>query len=811
MWFRILKDFKLAFRSLAKNPVFASVAIVMLALGISINTALFSIVNGVLLEPLRYPHPERLVRVWPSMMARGVPRASMSLVDYRSLRSKNRSLEELAAYYSVDYNLLSKTQPERIRAAATSASLFRVLEVGPIVGASYTEESETWGSHRVAMLSEKLWRQSFGANPSIVGQAISLNDQSYVVAGIMPSSFEFPDETTQVWVPLSFAKEDPLAGGDHYFLSMVGRLKAGLDIGTARAELGSLMPHINPNLGVSIEDLKTFIVGETRTTLLFLTAAVALVLLIACINVASLLIIKANSRRRELSVRVALGAGQGHLIQQVLIEGVVLAFTGGVIGLIFAFYFVKIIKTWSVSEIPRLQEIGLDYRVLLFTLAVSVFTGLLFGVVPAWRASRVKPAEALKEISRTSGSHGKSNRHNALIIGELSFSMALLICAGLLILSLVHLQNVSSGFQSEHTLTARLNLSPIKYPEPQRAVNAMNEIVRQLHTLPEVKEVGATTLLPLAPGDWNTLFAADGQPAPRSFADVPVVRDIQVTPDYFQAIGATLKSGRYFTEHDGSTDARVVIVNEALARKFWPGESALGKTGHPGPPESLIGLPPGAMPKFTIVGVVGDMRHDGLDKETKPTMYVPYPQAGQATKLALYLVLRAKAASLPMMDEVSKAIHTVDPTLPIADVRTMDERLHNSLARRLHTMWLLCIFAGSALLLAAIGVYGSLSYYVSLRTREVGLRMALGATAFDVLRLILRQAAVLTGIGISLGIIVGFVFAQLAKGLLFGVQPINVPVYGGTAVVLFGISLVGAYMPAKRASRVDPVQALRYE
>jgi predicted permease len=527
--------------------------------------------------------------------------------------------------------------------------------------------------------------------------------------------------------------------------------------------------------------------------------------------VANLLLVKANSRSREFGVQVALGAARSHLVQQVLIEGIVLAFVGGMVGLLLAYYFVQMIKTWSASEIPRLQEIGIDYRVLLFTLMMSILTGLMFGLAPAWRASRVKPSEAMKELPQSSGVSGKRNRHGVLIIGELSLSLALLICAGLLIASLVHLQSISSGFQPEHTLTARLNLSRVKYSEPQKAWNTVEEIVRQLHTLPEVQEVGATTLLPLTPGDWNTLFSADGRPAPRSFADVPAVRDVEITPDYFRAIGSNLKAGRYFTEHDGPADQRVMIVNEAFARKFWPGENPIGKTGHPGPPESLVGLPPGAFPKSVVIGVVGDLRHDGLDKEAKPTMFFPYLQAGSATKLSLYLVLRMKTAGLPALEEVSSTIHAVDSTLPVADVRTMDERLHESLSRRSHTMWLLSIFAGSALLLAVIGVYGFLSYYVALRTRELGLRMALGATAFDVLRLILRQAAFLTGTGIALGVILGYVFAQLAKGFLFGVQPINFLVYASMAFLLFAISLLGAYVPAKRASLVDPMQALRYE
>jgi predicted permease len=745
------------------------------------------------------------------MPDRGISRASISLVDYRDVQSKNRSLSDLAAYYSADYNVLSKAQPERVHAAASTANLFQVLEEGSLLGTVFTSKSEIWGSHRVALIGEQLWKQYFGANASIIGQSITLNDESYTVLGVMRNSFAFPDTATQVWVPLSFAPGDPRAGSDHYLLNMVGRLKSDVSVTAARAELSSLMPHINPNLGIAIEGLKTSIVGDVRPTLLLLTGAVVLVMLIACINVANLLMVRAGSRNFDLSVRVAVGASQRHVVQQVLVESLMLALMGGAVGVAFAFYFIQIVKTWSPSEIPRLQEIGIDFRALLFAFLLSLLTGLLFAAVPALRASRVKPLEALKGGAGDGVSSRKAGRQRILIVGEISLSLALVICAGLLILSLAHLQSVRSGFKPEHTVTARLNFSPIRYFDPQRASNALQDIINQVRALPEVQDVGATTLLPLTPGDWNTLFSADGQPVPRTFADVAVVRDIKVTPDYFRAIGLSLEAGRYFNESDRGSAQRVMIVNKALAHKFWPDTDPILKTGHPGPPESLFGLPAGTFPKITVIGVVDDVRHDGLDQETKPTMFTPQLQAGNDAKLSWYLVLRTKTGVAPTAGQITSAIHAVDPTLPVADVRTMEERLHDSLSRRSHTMLLLSIFAGSALLLAVVGVYGFLSYNVVLRTREVGLRMALGATGFDVLRLILGQAALLTSIGIILGLILGFIFAELAKGLLFGVRPINFLVYSSTAILLFGISLLGAYIPAKRASLIDPMQALRHQ
>jgi putative ABC transport system permease protein len=811
MTFRIIQDFRIAFRTLIKNPGFASIAIFAVALGIGINTAVFSAVNTVLLSPLPYPHPENLVRLWPSMLARGVPRASISVADYRDLSSKNQSLEKLAGYYSVDYNLLSTTQPERIHVTLAAPSLFQVIGVSPLVGNAYGPESTVWGSHHVVLLSERLWRQSFGANHSILGQNVTLNDQSYLVMGIMPASFTFPDETTQAWVPLSFAPNDPLAGGDHYILDMVGRLKPGADVAAARSELENVMRHINPDLGITIEDLKTTVIGDTRPTLLLLAAAVGLVLLIACTNVAGLLIVKANSRGGEFSVRVALGAARIHLMQQALIEGIVLSFIGGSLGLLLAFYLVQIIRLWVPGQIPRLQNVSIDYRVLLFTFFVSALTGLIFGIVPALRASKAKPADALKQISRVGNDPHRARRQGLVVISELSLSLALLICAGLLILSLIRLQSINPGFQPERTLTMRLNLSPVKYSKPEQGWNFIANVVRQLQTLPEVQNVGAVTLLPLTPGDWNTLFSGEGLPVPHSFAEVPVVRNVQVTPDYFRAIGATLRQGRYFSDHDEAKSPLVVIVNEALAHKFWPNGDALGKKFSPRPPEALIGLPPGSFPKFTIIGIVADMLHDGLDKQAKPTVYIPYLQAGQDTQLSLYLVLQMKTDTTPSLPQVLDRIHAADTMLPVADVQTMGQRISGSLARRSRIMWLLSIFAGSALLLAMVGVYGFFSSYVTQRTREVGLRMALGASGYDLLWLVLRQAGLLTGVGIVLGTIFGFILAELSKGLFFGVKPLNLTIYLGTSLLLLCVSFLGAYGPAKRASRVDPMQALRYE
>jgi putative ABC transport system permease protein len=812
MFGMLMRDVKFAFRSLRKRPGFASVAILTVGLGISINTAVFSAVYAILVNPLPYPQSDRLVRVWPSMPSRGVDRASTSLVNYQDLRSKNTSLDALGAYYSLDFSLTDQTEPQRLRAVATTASFFQVLGVNPIAGTTYDANAELWGRHRVAVLSEQLWKSHFGGDRSVIGHTISLDDQSYQIIGIMPGSFTFPDDSTRIWVPISFPPGDPMAGGDHYFLDMVGRAKAGITLDQLRSQLGSLLQRINPDLGgVTVQNLKDFIVGNTRLTLLLLTGTVALVLLVACTNIANLLLVRATSRRREISVRVAVGAGQWHIVQQTLIESLLLSLSGGVLGLFLAAFFVKVMKTWTLAGIPRLQDVSIDLGVLFFTLGLAIVTGLIFGIPPAWRAARVKAAEALKE-SRGGGDVRRTRRQGMLIVGEISLSLALLICAGLLVVSIVHLQRTDPGFHADHATTLQLNLSKIRYPDSQRVSNFLDDMTRNLRALPGIQGAGATSLLPFAPGDFNTLFSAEGQTPPHSFADVPVVRFVQVTPDYFHAIGATLKSGRYFTDEDRLKHPRVAIVNEALVRRFWKNDNeALGKKVHPGPPESLIGLPPGAIPSMDVVGIVENWHQEGLDTDFKPTMFVPFAQVMGESQLSLFVVVRSNENRPELPTTIANSIHSIDPALPISDIQTMERRVRDSFMRQSITMWLLCIFAGAALLIAVVGVYGFISYSVTQRTQEVGLRMALGATASNVLQLVLRECAKLTALGIILGSILGFILAQLSKGLLFGVRPVNPLVYGIMAVILFSMALLGAYIPARRASRLDPMNALRYE
>lgn len=812
MWNRILQDVRLAGRSLRKNPALALTAILTLGLGISVNTAVFGAIDAILLHPLPYPHSEELIRIWPSMVARHVPKASASFMVYQEIRRQNHTFQDIAAYHVIDYTLTGGKEPEKLHAVHTTASLFEVLDAKPMVGHPFTREMEQWGRHRVALLSERLWKRSFGSNPDVVGHTITLDDQSFLILGVMPNRVCFPDSTVDLWTPLSYPPLDPMTAPDHFFLDMVGRLKPNVTPEQVRADVAPLMPAISQGLGITLESLKESVVGESRPTLLLLLGAVVLVLLVACTNAANLVLVRATARSKEFSTRAALGAGHGHLIQQMLIESGLLAFFGGCCGLVLAFVFLNVLRNQIAFEIPGLQDASINGEVLLFTLGISVFTCLLCGTPLAWRASRSRPADALRQTSRGAGGGRRSLGRNVLVMCEISMSLALLISAGFLALSLIKLQKVDPGFSTRNVLSLRLDLAKPKYSDPERAQNFIVDVTHRLQEISGTEAAGATSLLPLTDGDWNSLLSVDNQPVPRSIGEVPVVKSVEVTPDYFRSMGIIMRKGRFFTESDRADTSRVAVINEALARRFWAKDDPVGKTLHFGPPEALFHMPPGSIPRLTVVGVVNDIRHNGLDKDIQPTVFIPYMQAGKNTKLSFYITLRNSVPSASSYQSlVADAIHAVDPEVPIADMRSMQERLQKSFARRLFTMWLISCLAASALILALMGIYGFVSYSVGQRTQEVGLRIALGATRGNVILLIMRQSAALAIAGIGLGLVLGYVIAQFAKGLLFGVHPTNPIVYGSTALLLLLVSLFGAYVPARRASRLSPMNALRYE
>jgi predicted permease len=810
---RLQQDIRYALRGLRRNPGFALMAVVTLGLGISINTAIFSALDAIVLHPLPYPEASRLVRVWSSMREHGFPHASSTLPDYRDLKDKNRTLADLAAYTDADYNLTGQGQPARLHGTAATASFFTVLGVRPLIGVPYSEDAEHWGSHRVVLLSEGLWRRRFGADPTLMGRTILLDDQPYVVFGVMPGWFAYPDSSVELWTPAAYAPDDPASNRTGYFFDMLGRLKPGATLAQCRSDLDALMPQINPVLGAAAESLQESIVGDIRPTMLLLAAAVLLVLLVACANVANLLLARATARHKEISVRAALGAGRGRLAQQMLTESVLLALLGGGFGLVLATLFMRLIRVWAPAGIPRLGEVTINYQVLLFTAALSLVTGLGFGLFPALRASKTHLGDALKDSARGAGSSlGNASARSLLVIAEISICLALLIGGGLLILSLVRIQQVDPGFHAQNVLTLRIDLPKTGYSEPRRDWNFSDELLGKLRSIPGVGAAGATSVLPFATGPRARLMTIEGRPTPQSFADVPIVNFREISPDYFRALGVTLNHGRNFTDQDGPDQVGAVIINETLAHRFWPDSDPLGARLYAAPPEELIHAKPGTFPRLTVVGVVADLHDNSLDAEVKPAMFIPYSQAGDSTSNSLYFVIRTAAAGPRSYEPLAeRAVHEIDPNLPVSDVRVMEDRVRDSLYQRSFTMSLLCLFAISALVLAAVGTYGVISYSVSQRTQEMGVRIALGAKAGDVVALVLRQAVRLSVIGITLGLLLGVALAELARDFLFGVKATNPLVYAGTAVLMLMITMAASYIPARRASRSDPMRALRYE
>ena len=810
---RLQQDIGYAIRGLIKNPGFTLMAVITLGLGISVNTAIFSAVDAIVLHPLPYPNADRLVRVWSSMRDRGFLHASSTLPDFRDLRDKNRTLADLAAYTDADYNLTGQGQPIRLHGTGATASLFRVLGVRPLIGATYSDDAERWGAHRVAVLSENLWRRQFGADSSLIGHTIQLDDQPYLVLGVMPQWFSYPDNSVDLWTPTAYAPGDPASDRTGYFFDMIGRLKPGITLSQSRSDVDALMPQINSILGGEVENLQESIVGDIRPTLFLLAGAVVLVLLVACANVANLLLARATARQKEMSVRAALGAGRLRLAQQVLTESVLLALFGGAFGTLLALLFMRLIRNFAPGNIPRVREVSINYQVLLFTAGVSLLTGLAFGLFPALRASKSYLGDALKETSRGAGSSlRKTSARSVLVVAEISLCLALLIGGGLLILSLIRIQNVDPGFRANSVLTFRIDLPKAGYGEPVKEWNFADELIDRLNAIPGVESAGATSVIPFGGGPRGRLMTIEGRAIPQSFADVPIVNFREISPDYLGTLGSAMDHGRAFSKVDAAGQPGVVIINETLARQFWPDSDPIGARLYVGPPEEMIHVKPGTFPRLTIVGVVADMHDDALDNQIRPALFIPYAQAGPQTTNSLYFLVRTASANpLSFTPSAGAAVRAIDPNLPLSDIRVEQDRVSDSLAQRSFTMWLLCFFGASALVLAAVGTYGVISYSVTQRTQEMGIRIALGAGAGKVVGLVMGQAAQLAGFGIVIGIVLGIALSQLAKGFLFGVQATNPAVYAGTALLLLLITMAASYVPARRAARSDPVRALRYD
>ena len=803
-----LHDLRFALRLLLKNPGFTIVTVVALALGIGANTAIFSVVNAVLLRPLPYKDPERLVMVWEDATKTGRPRDTPTAANFIDWRNQNQVFEGMAAINEESYNLTGAGDPERLDGVRVSASLFPLLGVEPQLGRVFTAAEDQPGSQRVVLLSYGLWQRRFGGDPSIVGKPITLNDQSYVVMGVMPARFQFPTNDNQIWVPIAFSAEEA-ADRELHNLQVVARLKPGVTLAQAQAEMSTIAtrlqqqyPETNKDVGAAVTSLREQLVGNIKPALLILLGAVGLVLLIACANVANLLLARAAVRQKEIAVRVALGARRMRLIRQFLTESIVLSVLGGVIGLVLAYTGLVLLRTFIPEDILQAREISIDLKVLGFTVIVSVATGVIFGLAPALQAFRVKQNETLKEGGRDAATGGSGKRlRSVLVTAEVATSLVLLIGAGLLINSFVRLRNVDPGFRSDHLLTMRIVMPMSKYLDRPRRIAFYNDVLQRVQSLAGVRSAAITTNLPLYHQGNEMAVRIQGRPELPPAQQPTVVIRI-VSPGYFDTMTIPLLNGRKLSDQDIDTTPRVAVISETMARTFWPNEDPVGKRFGIGEIESG--------PRwFNIVGVVKDVRQMRLTADPKPQAYLTYLQVGFFDSRDLVVKTDVDPAS--MAATIRNAVWEIDKDQPVSNVQTMETILADSIAQQRFSMVLLAIFAGVALFLAAVGIYGVMSYSVAQRTREIGIRMALGAQTAAVLKLALGYGMKLVLIGIAIGLIAAFALTRLMSTLLFGVTATDPITFTLISLLLICVAALASYIPARRATKVDPMIALRYE
>ena len=802
------QDVRFGVRMLLKNPGFTIIAVIALALGIGANSAIFSVVNTVLLRPLPFKEPDRLVMVWEDATKHGYPRDTPAPANYVDWRDQNQVFEGMAAIADRSFNLTGIGEPERIDGWRVSASLFPLLGVEPQLGRSFLPEEDQAGGGRVVIMSQGLWQRRFGSDPTIIGKAVTLNGESYAVVGVMPQNFQFPSREGDLWVPIAFDSKEAGNRGGH-FLKVLARMKPGVTLQQAQTEMKAIAarlqqqyPDSNTDLGAAVVPLHEQFVGDIKPALLILLGAVGFVLLIACANVANLLLARAAVRQKEITIRVALGASRSRLIRQFLTESILLAALGGVIGLLLSLWGINLLKAFIPENISQAKAITIDGRVLFFTLAVSLLTGLIFGLAPATQASKFNLNETLKEGGRDSAAGSRGNRiRGLLVIAEVAVSLILLIGAGLLINSFLRLRNVDPGFRAENLLTMKIVLPELKYPDRARRSAFYTELVRRIEALPGVKSAAVTTNLPLYSQGNSIGISIEGRPDPAPGQEQIVVTRI-ISPHYFQTMGITLLQGRQFNEQDKADTPIALVISEAMARKYWPGEDPIGKRVKPGSSAS-------SNPWFTIVGVAKDVRQFELNADPKPQMYLPYTQAGFFAPRDL--VVSTNGDPLSLASAVRKTVWEIDKDQPVSNISTMENVLSESIARQRFSMLLLGIFAALALALATVGIYGVMSYSVAQRTREIGIRMALGAQRSDVLKLVVGQGLKLVMIGVLIGLVIALVLTRVMSSLLFGVSATDPLTFTIISLVLISVAVLASYIPARRATRVDPMVALRYE
>ena len=815
----MLKDIRFASRQLVKQPAFTSIAVVTIALAIGATTAVLSLVNGLMVRPLPYREPQQLVLLLQHFKSQNLERIPVSPPEFKDYEARAHSFEKLGSFRYTNFNLAGEDRPERISGATVTADVLPLLCVSPIRGRFFQPEECSLGRDDVVIISARLWQRRFNSDPQIIGTKLLLNGKNFTVVGVMPASFDFPLQLfnlgnggqfggrADIWKPLAFTEEEMKKRGSRSY-AMIGRLAPGTSLAQAQTEIESInaqMRREHPDnymqdnsFGGDVLSLQDLAVSGMRPALLILLGAVFLVLLIACANLTTMLLARAAAREREIAIRVALGAGRLRLLKQVFTESVLLSLIGGVAGVLLALWGVESLKAVGAQTVPRLREVNIDLVVLGVTLAICVGTGIIFGLVPGLASSRPELTEALKEGGRSStvGTRRNSLR-NGLVIAEVALALVLLSGAGLLIKSFARLQNVNPGFNPRNALTFEVSLPKIQYPDDASVVRFNNEAQHRVAAQPGVQAAGFSTILPLAGTNSDWSFAIEGRPSDNN-SPSPDEEKRQVSPDYFRAIETPLIKGRFFSDADSADAPLVIIVNQTFAKKFWPKGDALGKR--------ITFDDPKKNPKWiTIVGIVGDIRHFGLGIDPKPEMYVPFAQSAYSTTI---YVVRSNQDARTLLAAIRREIQAIDSAVPLANVRSFETVIAESVAPRRLSVVLLGVFAGVAVLLASVGIYGVMSFLVVQRTHEIGVRMALGAQRSDVLKLVLFRSLKLISVGTIIGLIVALMSTHTLRALLYSVSAFDAMTFVLVTILLGAAALAASYLPAIRATKADPMVVL---
>lgn len=803
---RIADDLRHGWRMLRKTPVFTCVAVLTLALGIGANSAIFTLINAALLRPLPFPDPERLVLVWEDTSMFGLKDSPVALGNYMEWRAQNRVCAEMGALERRSFRLTGTGDAQQIEGSVVTASLLRTLGVQPALGRLFHEDEDRPGTPKTVILSDGFWRREFGGDPGVLGRTARINDEPHTVAGVMPAGIRFPGNQNEIWVPAGAAYEprDFSDKGRHNAM-VVARLKPGITLARANQDIGAIarrleqeFPDSNARVGAFVAPLRDHFVADLRTILMVLAGAVGFVLLIACVNIANLLLSRASNRRREMAIRAAIGASWSRIVRQLLTENLLLAGAGALCGLAIAAWGVKFLAAMLPAGISGMSAVTVDARVLAFTLAVSLLTGLLFGLAPAFELARTDLHHTLKQGGAKQASAAGSRRiERALVVSEVALAFMLAVGAALLMQSFARLRGMDPGFRTTGILTMKTTLSRAQYRDPMKRRDFYRQVLERVNALPGVVSAGFTNGIPLVTkGDVNG-FTIEGRPRVSggvfSNANYRVV-----TSRYLATIGIPLRHGRNLDDHDTPEAPLVALVNEALERKFWPGEGALGKRFRFG----------STLPWVTIVGVVGDVKQAGLDQPPRPEMYLP---AAQIPTWLSGLAIRTRGDPQSLAAAVRREIRAVDQDVPVTDLRTMEEVLDREVFQHRAQMLLLAVFAGLALLLASLGIYGVLAYLVARRTKEIGIRMALGASPRDVLLLVAGQGVGLSIAGIAAGAAGALVLGQAMSKLLFGIAAADGPTFVAVGMLLVAVASAASLIPARRAMRLDPNVALREE